>query len=221
MLQDKQAPAPNSALLRPSPGPGIGHPLGHRPAQVTKIRKSLCCGLRLVTGNTAQHPSPRVWGNFQKEPPNVRKFPSDLPATFQPTPTRPPGLPSLEQRLLFCTASLCRYSLLCPPGWEAPAPGTKVLTCCSAPPGLWVVLLVHGGPSGPGYLNSQSLPPHTLYTVQEGHSPSRWGPLCLGLQAKNPAPSPRRLMLTDAQPHLAARASLGSQAHSLPLVLLL
>lgn len=104
MLQDKQSPAPNSALLRPSPGPGIGHPLGHRPAQVTKIRRSLCCGLGLVTGNTAQHPSPRVWGNFQKEPPNVRKFPSDLPATFQPTPTRPPGLPSLEHRLLFCTA---------------------------------------------------------------------------------------------------------------------
>lgn len=95
--------APNSVLFRPSPGPGTGHRLGHKPAQVAKIRKSDQCGLRPVAGNSAQHPSARVWGDFRKEPLNVKMFPSDLPdlSSSQPHSSLPPpvfpGLPSQEQ----------------------------------------------------------------------------------------------------------------------------
>ena len=133
----------------------------HKPAQVAKIRKSDQCGLRPVAGNSAQHPSARVWGDFRKEPLNVKMFPSDLPdlSSSQPHSSLPPpvfpGLPSQEQcppppPCPFC-ADTHSYTLLCgsPPG---PALGTetKVLALCGAPLAQLCVILTDGDPSDPG-----------------------------------------------------------------------
>lgn len=229
LLQDKQSPTPNSALLRPSPGPGMGHPLGHRPAQVTKIRRSHRCGLRLVAENIVQHPSPRVWGDFQKEPLNVKMFPSDPPdlSSSQHIPAHPNRTPGLSQS----GATSPPSTFLHPPGWEALGPAlgteTKVLTFRSAPPEeVCVVLLEDGGPSDPEqrqHLKSQAQLP-SLCPVSPTHTegsrkvtvPPDGGTCAWGCKLKKyPPPPETQVNSIDPQPHLAARANLGPQAPAL------
>lgn len=236
LLQDEQSPTPNSALLRPRPGPGTGHPLGHRPAQVTKIRRSHRCGLRLVAGNTVQHSSPRVWGDIQKEPLSVKMFPSDLPDLSSSQPHSSPPQPS--PRGFPARSNRPPSAFLHPPGWEALGPAlgteTEVLTFCGAPPvEVWVVL-IDGSPSDPGpqqHLKSQAqlpslrpVPPHPhCEGSTKGTVPADGGPVPGAASSKtNPPPRPETCVNSiDTQPRPAARTSLGPQAQAPPLVLLL
>ena len=140
----------------------MGRLLGHGPAQVTKLREDHPCGLRLVAGDTAQHPSPRVWSDFGMEPLGVKLLPSELPGLryrqqcLSP-PTQPPQVRSNGpfSAQPFC-ADICPHPLLLGGRPLARPWGLRQsLLLGSAPLELCAALIADRGPPDPG---SESTP---------------------------------------------------------------